>query len=280
MSDLLTHWAVFDDARRLIAFIPKAEQSFIQAIEQETDFARVGAITRGGHVFILPTLKAIRDAKRQGDDYSNAERKLSFVLGCITHQPCDIYMNAMMKKYGSSGKRDVSAYYDIHTFRKVYLDGDEAPFNKYMFGENASKPGQAAEGFIRSCFQRAVLASHTVKPDLENFDDWLENFVNAIQRLYVSVDMYVDVFLNPDPEKISRYRVETEFYNEDDPAIRVARAIQRGEQVTETDVRSALEADNKCGYAKALCDSVDNLVHASEVWRGEIEAFAVRDDEQ
>lgn len=278
MSDLLTHWAVFDDARRLIAFVPDMERFLRETIEQEIDFARVGAITRGGHVFILPTLKRVRDARAAGEDYPNAAAKLAYVLGCITHQPCDIHMNAMMKRLGSLGKRDISAYYDIHVFRTVYLDGREAPFNEHMFASNETEPGAAAEAFIRSCFQRAVLSSHTVKPDLENFDAWLDRFVSAIQRLYVSVELYVSVYLKPDPEKVSRYRVETEFYDESDALIRTARRIQRGDGVTERDVAAALEAERRCEYATAVQESVANLVHASELWRGEIDSFVVRED--
>jgi hypothetical protein len=145
-----------------------------------------------------------------------------------------------------------------------------------MFAGNGTEPGRAAEDFIRSCFQRALLSSHTIKPDLEDIDGWLDRLFKIVQDLYVSVELYVSVYTDPDHERIARYRVETEFYNKADPVVVAARRIQNGEGVTQAEVAHALEADNAGAYAQAVAESVHRFREAARLLAGEIHEFVVR----
>ena len=96
---------------------------------------------------------------------------------------------------------DVSAYYDTHVFRKVYLAGQEEPFNRFLLADNVTEPGQALEEFVFALFQRALLASHTLAPDEDDLDGWLDNLIARVQPLYVDVRTFVRVWQGHLPDR-------------------------------------------------------------------------------
>jgi hypothetical protein len=105
---------------------------------------------------------------------------------------------------------------------------------------------------------------------MEDFDGWLDCLLSKVQPLYVDVALYVRVFADPDPAKIERYGVETAFYLEDDPAVMLARELQRGAEPGGGDVDRALaEGANSGGYGRSLELGMRRLREASAYWRGE-----------
>ena len=274
MSDLLTHWAVYEDCRRLTPLAGGIEPLFGELIETEREYTRLGAITRGGNRWMTSILEHARDTWGQEEQHPRLGQKVAFSLGGLTHQACDNLMNPLMKRRADS-KREISAYYDTHVFRQVYLTGGAEPFNRFLVADNDTAPGQALEAFVRSLFQRALLSSHTIKPDFDDVDAWLDRLFDAVQSLYIDINMYVDVFHQPDPDKVQRYGVETEFYRADDPAIQAARALQRGEKVSAEAAREALqEGANESHYAQALVLGITYLKTASAFWRREVETLS------
>jgi hypothetical protein len=291
MSDLLTHWAVFEDCRRLAQMDDRVDPLLARVMHEEREFARLGAIARSGAVFVPHVLKPAREAYRQGGEAELPRRKLAFALGGITHYAADVIIKPLLTsraqmdwneahhrmQRGDSAPdspiREVSAYYDTHVFRKVYLAGQEEPFNRFLLAENATEPGQALEAFVFALFQRALLASHTLAPDKDDLDGWLDNLIAQVQPLYVNVRTFVRVFAAPDPEKMRAYGVEDAFYAESDPAIRAARKAQAGEKSLGAELAAALdEAANASGYARAVCLGLQRLRETSAFWRGECEA--------
>jgi hypothetical protein len=291
MSDLLTHWGVFEDCRRLALLDDRVDPLLARVMHEEREFARLGAIARSGAAFVPHVLRSAREAYRQDGKAGLPRRKLAFALGGIAHYAADVIMKPLAKsrtredwnkahhrmQHGDSVPdspiREISAYYDTHVFRKVYLAGQEEPFNRFLLAENATEPGQALEEFVFALFQRALLASHTLAPDKDDLDGWLDNLIARVQPLYVDVRMFVRVFAAPDPDKMRAYGVEDAFYLENDPAIRAARSAQAGQAFRTSELAAALnEAANTSGYAKSVCRGLQRLRQASAFWRGEREA--------
>jgi hypothetical protein len=293
MSDLLTHWAVFEDLRRIAQCDHAIDPLFASILQDDREFARLGAISRGGSVFVPHILKSARQAWDSSPDQAFLRRKIAYALGGVTHFPTDHVLKPLMSELvgadwndthyqlqGRGGQADahvdeggiheISAYYDVHVFRQVYLSGAEEPFNRFLLAENSTSPGKALAEFISALFQRALLASHTFDPDKQNLDDWLDNLIRKVQPLYIDIGIYTEVFDHPDPAKMARYQVESAFYDAGDPAIRLARAIQRGESVTPTELDAALAPGaNHSGYARCLELGSGSLRIASAFWRGD-----------
>lgn len=275
MSDLLTHWAVYEDSRRLVQLDDQIIPLFKTLMESERDYARLGAITRGGNRWMPEILASARVRWQDEADPSKLGKKVAFCLGGLTHQACDNLMKSLMARLAPpEGKREISAYYDVHVFQQVYLNGEEEPFNQFLLQRNATSPGQALEGFAKSLFQRALLSSHTLKPDYADIDSWLDKLFDALQLLYIQIELYVNVFTNPDLAKIRQYEVQTTFYDINDPAIIAARTIQRGESVSDEQARAALSVEaNRSSYGQALALSIEYLRRGSSYWQGETETL-------
>ena len=296
MSDLLTHWAVYDDARRLAVHDPAMEPLFARLMTEEAESARLGALARAGNRWATHILRTARDAGKAPERNSLAGRKVAFALGGIAHYAADVVMKPLMseaaradwhaahdamQREGSSEAaaaaapsiREVSAYYDVHVFRKVYLDGREEPFSRFLLAANETAPGAALEAFARSLFQRALLSIHTLSPPKEDFDAWLERLLSLVQPLYIDIGLYTRVFERPDPDKMDAFGVETRFYVEADPVVAIARAAQGGHAPCPRALEAALAADaNRGGYGQAVALAMRRLRGATAFWRGEREA--------
>lgn len=286
MSDMLVHWAVFDDMRRIAAHDTSLLPVINEVMDEQVEFARLGALSRGGNKWIRHVLNQWRDGCNQDE---LAHRKLAFALGGIAHYAADVVMKKLMSekaradwneahaamqssrgaKDGKPSIREVSAYYDTYVFRKVYMAGDEEPFNDFLCAANETGPGKALEAFVRSLFQRALLSSHTFAPDCEHIDNWFETLFSKIQPLYVDIELYTRVFANPDPAKMETYGVETDFYTDMDPVIKLARKVHAGSAATADVIESAIaEEVNTTGYGRSLALSMRRLRDASAFLAG------------
>lgn len=301
MSDLLTHWAVFEDCRRLAQLDPAVAPLFRELIHSERDFARLGAITRGGNRWIPTILRWAREWWDAPAHPASAGRKVAFALGGLTHAACDRLMKPLLSYCArtdwntahhrmqdrladspggieEAAIQEISAYYDTYVFRQVYLSGQEEPFNRFVLVANETAPGQALEEFVRALFQRALLSCHTIVPDQEHVLEWLDRLTMLLQPFYLDIDLWARVFRAPDPAKMERYLVETVFYRTVDPAIQVARALQRGEAVSTAQVQRALEPGaNESRYGQALETGIRYLRAASAFWRGAIDEPTLKD---
>lgn len=291
MSDLLTHWAVFDDTRRLAALDGSIEHLFHELMNSDPEYARLGAISRGGNRLMPAVLRDARARWPEGDPDGSLRRRIAFVLGGLTHQACDNAMKPIFTSVAGSDwdqahhavqdqrpgadaqymvHNEISAYYDTHVFREVYLSGHEEPFSRFLLAGVEDEPERALEAFVRSLFQRALLSSHTLSPDPTDPIGWLDRLFAMTQELYVDVGLYVRVFQEPDEALVSRYHVTDRFYLADDPIIRVARSVHRTGSVPSGFQGEALAVDsNASGYGKALATSLAYLRNCSSFWRGE-----------
>ena len=270
MSDLLTHWAFFDDARRLLRTDKHIEPLLLDVLNETESIARLGALARGGTWWTGHILREARENQQRND--ARWRQKLGFGLGGLLHYPADYefkpLIGAMMTKTGLS-KREVSAYFDCHVFRHVYMQGDEEPFTRFLLAQNATQAGREMEAFVYALFQRALLSSHTLAPDKENFDEWMDNLLDQIQPFPIDIELYVDIWANPDAQKIEDLEVETTFYRATDPITQMARALQNGGSASQSEIDAALANPGSSGYATGLRMCVAIMREASRFWRGE-----------
>ena len=293
MSDMLTHWAAFEDCCRLAQIDAQIEPAFQAALTHNREAGRLGTLTRLGAKWMQPMLEGVRAHWNESNRDPKLGRNLAFVLGGLVHQATDNVMKpalsraaggtwSQMQAYlrGTPGTpavspqvvdaaHEYSAYLDAEVFRQVYLDGGADPFSE-LFMARLNPKGKAFEEFIRALFQRSLLSVHTLNPTVDHMEDWLENLFRTVQPAFVGVDRWVRVFNQPDPAKIEAYEVRTSFYRPDDPTIKAARGLQRGDQV-DAATRQAVFLDgvHTCYYAHILQTGLAYIRKASLFWRGE-----------
>lgn len=294
MSDMLTHWAVFEDVRRLTQLDEKIADVFKNILYREREYARLGALTRGGKYWAKEIIEyAMKNKTELSQENSTERKKIAFALGGLTHYAADIVMkkicgniaqqnwnqvhHAMQRGDDEEAAKikEISAYYDVYVFRKVYLEGHEEPFNTFLLSHNNTQPGMALEEFIRALFQRALLASHTFAPERENYIGYIEKLISKVQRLYIDINLYCDIFSNPDENKMKEFRVRDLFYREDEPLIKIARMLQKNINELDYDEyeKAVIVDNNRCGYASALAISIQRIRELSLYWNGESNQF-------
>jgi hypothetical protein len=298
LSDMLTHWATFDDCRRLAQIDERIASDFRDVIETEAEEARFGTLTRGGSQWMEPTLRNARERWNERESRERNRRNVAFVLGGLIHQACDRVMKPILseaanvdwseimaamqasKQVQEARKDDItrtqqaSAYFDAEVFRQVYLGGKEAPFSRY-FMSDVSPDDDAVERVIRAMFQRTLLSSHTLKPDSEHMEEWLDNLFERVQLLPVKVSRWLHAYNHADPRKAEAFGINTSFYRPDDPAIQAARVLQSG-QLPDAGLKRAVleEGASTCAYGDVLQTGLAYLRAASAFWRGEVPTFA------
>lgn len=295
MSDLLTHFAVFEDSRRLALADAAIDRRVAAALHGHRETARLGAITRGGRHIVGPVLEQARGWFASGPPTPRDAERLAFALGLITHFAADVVLKPLMSRLadadwnrshhamqkggeGPAPIREISAYYDCHVFREVFLSGGAEPFNAFLLAGNRTGGGVALEQFVRALFQRALLSCHTFASQRDDRVGWVDRLLDAVQPLYLEMETYTRVFAEPDPDKARAFGVEGAFYDRDDPAIALARDLHRAEASGAAegagDRLSAVfgEGVNRSGYAQALALSVARLREASQYLLGRRDA--------
>jgi hypothetical protein len=297
MSDMLTHWATFDDCRRLAQLDETIAPELRASIERGAEAARFGTLTRGGGVWMEPVLRKARARWQTPEESARNERNVAFVLGGLIHQACDRVMKPILTEAGGAdwsemmavmqASRDVldanaaqiertqeaSAYFDAEVFRQVYLGGREGAVGTCFLAE-MSPEGQGFEAVVRAMFQRSLMAAHTLKPASDDMEAWLDNLFDKVQALPLVIDRWIAVYRNPDPRKVAAFGVRTRFYQSDDPVIRAARSLQAGDAL-DAELRRKVfdEGASICAYGDVLQTGLSYLRSASGFWRGESQAF-------
>ena len=296
MSDMVTHWAAFEDCRRLVQLDQGIEPVFRDVIESRRDAGRLGTLTRLGSLWMQPMLQTAHEQLSAGTADETGERNLAYVLGGLIHQATDNVMKPVLSDMSGANwtqmqaslrgtpntpkvdaesaelAHEFSAYLDAEVFRQIYLDGDAEPFSRFFMSEvNAN--GRAFEDFVRALFQRSLLSAHTLNPTantMENMADWLDNLFRRVQPFFVDVDRWVRVYQHPDPKKVEAFGVRTSFYRKDDPTIRAARALQHGKPI-DPETRSAVydRGTYLCVYGQILQTGLMYIRAATAFWRGE-----------
>lgn len=294
MSDMLTHWASFDDCRILAQKDNRIEPAFRTIIHEQRAFARFGSLTFGGTQWMTPTLRNAREYFANPKLREKGERNIAFVLGGLIHQACDRVMKpvlteasgydwSVMQKIMKAGPQsirdhaaevaktqEVSAYFDAEVFREVYLAHGQEPFTSLFMGVPESG-GSLLEESIRAMFQRSLLSSHTLKPDFDHMEDWLDNLFGTLQPLFLEVPHWVEAYQHPDPQKVADYGI-AKFYDPADPTIKAARLLQQGLPLDPKLEAAVYEhGEITCAYGNILQTGLGYLRSASAYWRGEEE---------
>ncbi len=302
MADLLVHFGVFDDSRRIALRDELVAPWLSGLMDRQRQVARLGALTRGAHRWATRVLEQSRAGAGGAEQVAAEQRpagRLAFALGGITHYAADKITKPIMSRIAKMdwhqahfmqqiGKDDaektrlqkyVSTYYDIEVLRRVYLGGKVEPFNQYFMADHTEPEAKVLEDLIGGMFQRALLACHTLSPDEADVDQWLDNLLDGVQPLYIDIRRYVEVFTHPDPQL--RKQLETdEFYRPEDPAVQLAEQLRQGIQqpqsITDRITAAISPRANLGGYGQSLALALTRLRETSAYLAGQGELPELR----
>ncbi len=280
MSENITHTAVTDECRRLTLHSEKLPEPLADALRRHPDVARLGGVTRWGDRFTVTLLERFSQAHPEGEAGAPTRKKLSFVLGWLCHRAADRQFKPVFRALDpdcQESPTDCSVYHDVFLFGEVYGEGTEEPYHPDLLEHPLRWPPasqmtvQRAEELFRLFLQRGLLALHTFIPDDGDIEAWLERLFEKQQRFRVDVGRYAEALTEPDPDKVRRFIREPNFYDPEDPLIRLAASL-RGEGPAEViEFDAALETAREGSlYAQVLRRGCLYLQAAGEFFEGRI----------
>lgn len=255
MSERITHTAILDDTLRLLLRLDTVDERVRRAVAENWELARLGSATRYGDRFNPGLLARIRDEWERAEDKQPLLVRLAFVVGWLCHRAADREMKPVFRAAGPKVNKptDCSVYHEAFVYRTVYRGRDESVFDDTVAGV---EPIPGADEQVRSLFhsllQQSLIELHTFSPDTEDPWSWIGNMAEARAGFYVEIDRYAKAITNPDPDKYHHFITEMNFYNEADPLVKLARAIQDGAAPGSDEVAAAADANHTSHYGVAL----------------------------
>jgi hypothetical protein len=263
MSEYLMHVAICDDCASLALHAPAVCEPFKAAIRGQPDAMRLGATIRK-----LSTGPILDEARRLWPGGRAAE-KVACVLGRLTHLSADAVFKAVFKTFGEevgSGSR-ASMYEDLFAYREVYDQGRRAPFAPGALdagctslpAARAIRIDELESVFLGACRLHVLRLQTALKGGA-----WAEEARKAWQGGRVDMAAYYDHYARRRPELEKKYLADINFYNPDDPLIRLARSIQARKPDAGVDLEGAVErARSESLWARAVAGGYRNICGAS-----------------
>lgn len=305
MSEHITHAAVYEDGVRLALHGGVLGARAEESLRRYYDAGFCASSARGNRFYVVPFLE---EARRQrpasageaeggaGEEDAYAGRLIAAALGWLTHRAADFtlddaqvpLLDELREEEGLSEDAltivEHQIYHDAVLFDKVYDGGrlepqtPHAPFSpstlSYHMESHAGAEAVDVEGvelLFGALWQRNLLQLHRFTDREDDFEAWLDSFLERRQAFVEDMRIFTDAHQEPDPEAMQYYIEALNFYDEADPVIQLARALQRGEAPPETGVEEAVEAAAaQSVYAQGLGVAYRNLQMGNDLLEGAI----------
>lgn len=289
MSEHITHIAVYEDCARLASLSNKVNEVFQNSLKEYPDAGLLTSAARGNHLYAVPIIETAKSLSPKELDTKEHKMKLAASVGWITHRAADLQTKPLVKtidyeKETNFKEAEFEIYQDAVTWDKVYDGGkgkslsDNVWFSPAVMeaGMKSHPASEAidvdeAELLMAILVQRSLLETHKFMDNQKKFKPWLQTFMESRQKYGEDYRVYIEAYQNPDPDKMQKYIYDTNFYDESDGLIKLARSLQKGKPDKNIDLEEAIEnADSQSHYAQALRKGCLFLYAASDYYEGKI----------
>ncbi|MEM1127080.1 MAG: hypothetical protein AAGI71_10540 [Bacteroidota bacterium] len=221
------------DALRLASIdqtTPTEARGALIAFQQQAVAADAVPATPAEVVTLLGELRALwperddRPHERSGYRGDMAEQRLAWAVGRLGHHAASSVLGQPPAE--TARRQDAVLLRAFHTAGGARPDVD------------------ALADLFRLIDQRVAVRLHTYTPDREDVVDWVPRFVAWEQQRYDDATALAQAVLNAP--------ADTAFLDPDDPAFRLARAVQESRPVAPATLDRLIEAPGASTYAQAV----------------------------
>ncbi|MCR8633068.1 hypothetical protein [Paenibacillus radicis (ex Xue et al. 2023)] len=295
MSENITHFSSMEDCFNFMEVSPDICSEFKKAGQMNYNLARLASVTRYGDKFTAPLMGELREAYRSGKFDEAQQRKLTYVLGWLCHRAADRCMKPVFSSFDASTLRhaenidyspsECSVYNDAFIYHLYYAKEENGLYPKTVF-EDQMDSGPENERFDvlgtrelnRMIIQNSLLPMHHPGAVNGDTDAWFDFIERKRQRFTLEVERYRDAILNPVLAKVDRYITDAEFYDKEEPLLKLAVSLRAKDSGSrDYDVRSALAAEPHSSYAHILHTGFRYLASASEFFVGDMSVEELKD---
>ncbi len=289
MSEHITHIAVYEDLARIALSIPEICDLFKTCIQNQYDSGLLGAASRGNSDYAVPILEKYKDDWDSVKSDREAQIKIAYAIGWLAHRAADTGFSVAFEAAETDPNPlytndNCRVYQDAMTFKKVYGGGKKPSlspkeiFSQASFDYNMrSHPASGridvpvAEPLLTLMWQADMIGKHRFLEQEDDFDLWVDTFLERYQVLTEDVRRYEEAVNNPDPELTKRYYDQDNYYDDSDAILRYVRAIQNGQEPG-LDLKNSVEkARDQSLYARVLRLGYFYLKGASDYSAGDID---------
>ncbi len=259
----LSPFVLLDDLVRLIE-LSDLDESIRTAIRENVDFFQASRFWRLPDEELVKLFKRVKTAWKS----ENSGTQLTFCGGSVVHRTLDKWL----KPDSGAELNDLPErvlYQDTYVM-KMLQNAD--PNRKKLSIKESLKgvaPEQMAEVF-HLIQQRNLIRTHTIKPELEETESWLGDFLAYYHQLDTDNERYAQVYCNPDPTKVDQYILKPNFYDENDAIIKTTRSVQMGLAEGLTKVDSLVKTEPNSIYGKALHEALKRMLSVGQYVVSEI----------
>ena len=293
MSEYLTHNLVFDDTARLVHRSSKINDAFKRAYRDYTLAGRLGSGTRKGGTYITDLLTTLRERWPDGEASDEDYTILAFTMGWTAHRAADRWFKPIYAELNADYNDEVlqyplpiRIYQDVILYQEIMDHGRADPvapglLDRFLDSHPAAGALSTAltENLFAAQLQRSLVDLHSFVEDENNLDTWLTRYFERLEPIYVDIDRYARFYHEPDLDALRRFVHTPNFYDRNDPLIRLARSVQRGQVDESIDLNSAMAAAKEGGsqYAKGLWLSMRFTEACVDYFEGRIDAQTLDD---
>lgn len=297
MSEHITHVAVYEDMVRLMkASGDKFPDAFLSSVEKSYDSGIICSGSRGNHLFAVPILEKYKNRKPESLGEKETEQ-IAGAIGWITHRASDLQMKPMFgiledRNHPFFYDDECQMYCDAVIFKEVYQGGkvpSESPYQAFssatlahrMDGNPAAEylNVPVAENVFTHYYMKELASLQGLGDEIDDVNQYCDSLISKSQNLYENLQIYINAFQNPDPQKLIDYIYNFNVYDKEDALIRIVRNIQLENQYPSgNQLENALEtADKQSQYAQSLRMGYDFLYGAGQFFEDKISKSEVYD---
>ena len=290
MSEHITHIAVGEDSFRVVSQREGFSERIKAAVASYPEAFRLGTCTRSGDTFILPLLTGWKES---WEGSPSQQEQLAYTIGWMGHLAGDRTFKPVFRitdlafyTRGYPGPAHASIYHDAATFGRVFAGGAQPPFYPATLSHELSQHPAAAflpvaelEGPLAMQFADRLATIKTFLP--ATVDDWetqWETLDEERQKFYVEIDRYTEAYQSPQPARTRQYLIDPNFYDDSDPIIRLARAVQQGETAPVSVEAALAGTETQSLYAQSLKLGHDFMWACSQYLEGNIDLEQAKKD--
>ncbi|MFW5781298.1 MAG: twin-arginine translocation signal domain-containing protein [Bacteroidota bacterium] len=219
---------------------------------------------KGRLASILPVqdkkLMELLDLIRQKKDLKNRVEKIAIANGWICNNATFKYLKPVYGNDPSPEKiMDIQAYHDAQLL--IELSGMQV---------TSGVKEEYLAALFNEMLPRTLTRVHTLIP-AEDGHDWVNRMTDWRVANKTYLDTLAQIMVNPELSKKQDYVDGPNFYGSSDALLVYCRNLQHAKNVKTDKIEMALnEASNGSLYAKALSESVKNIMAANEFVNGNL----------
>lgn len=286
MSENVINTALVEDCFHIMFASDKICEAFKEVGRDHLNFAQFGSIPSSGDQFAVSLLNKYRDnweshkkvpveigfRSAPAVPKSQAESILAFVLGWLCHRAAELQLK--------TGSAESNLYQDAFIFHRLYVNNNNTPipYRTALYEKNienlpvsTSINSKDLAEWFHALQQRFFIEMHTFVPDVDDIEGWFDRLDAKLRERTVHMDLYAEIVMNPDPDKVKQYVSDTDFYEDEDAIIQLAQSLRKGAQHSQAEIEAAYEAVPTSDYGRALKQGFGNLLYASDFFTGSMD---------